>query len=129
MEEGGIYILTTPSKDGKTEYRVTHAYDVRGITGKDSDGCGDSAVDKAIVRKLFLRCKVFTDKSEADIYADRMYYRYEMSDPFLVKAGVNTISLARNFSFYGGGKNEKKKTKENEKKSGKKSYNRAAKNK
>ena len=109
MEEGGIYILITSGKNGGSEYRVVHAYNMRGITGKDSSGAGDESINKTAVKKIFGGCKVFVDKMSADAYADRMYYRYEMSDPFLVAAGINSITLGRDFSYYGGKKNVSKK--------------------
>lgn len=119
MEAGGIYILTTPGSKGGEEFRITHAYGVRGITGKDSDGHGDAAISKPMVKKLFGHCKVFVDKSEADCHADNMFYRYELSDPFLVADGINRICLHRKFEYYGG-KSDEKKGKDAGKKDGKK---------
>lgn len=129
MEEGGIYILVTPGEKQGLEYRVTHAYSTRGLICKDRDGVGDSSVNKVMLRKMFGRCQVFTDKCSADAYADKAYYRYEMSDPFLVAAGVNCITLDKPYSFYGGKGNAKKEDKKGpEGKSGKKSGKSRAKN-
>jgi hypothetical protein len=108
MEDGGIYILITPGVGGD-EYRIVHAYGARGITGKDSKEVNDDAIDKGMVRKMFGMARVFVDKLEADKYADKMYYRYEMSDPFLVKAGIVKLTLAQPFGFYVGRKNAVKK--------------------
>ena len=102
MGNGGIYILHTPGdKPGAMEYRVMHLYDVSEIWGKLDNGHVDyDLVSGENLQKLFGSTKVYKDIEDAQQCASKLYYRLELSDPALIKDGVNAVHLAEPFSFY-----------------------------
>lgn len=102
MGDGGIYILHTPGDaKGSMEYRVMHLYDVKEIWGKLPNGHIDyDLISGENLQKLFGRTKVYKDLEEAQQCASKLYYRLELSDPTLIKDGVNAVHLSEPFSFY-----------------------------
>ena len=102
MGDGGIYILHTPGDTrGAMEYRIMHLYDVKEIWGKLSDGKIDyDLISGDNLYKLFGKTKVYKEIEDAQQCASKLYYRLEMSDPSLIKDGINAVHLAEPFAFY-----------------------------
>ena len=103
MGDGGIYILHTPfdSKGDRFEFRVMHLYDIKEIWHKNEDKTVnyDEVAGEALQR-IFGSTKAYLDKSDADECANKLYYRLELSDPSLIKDGINAVHLCEPFSFY-----------------------------
>jgi hypothetical protein len=102
MGDGGIYILHTPGEtEGMMEYRVMHLYDVKEIWGKLPNGRIDyDLISGENLQKLFGKTKVYKEIEDAQQCASKLYYRLEISDPALIKDGINAVHLAEPFSFY-----------------------------
>lgn len=119
MSDGGIYILHTPGTcEGSMEYRVMHLYDVKDIWGKLPNGRVDyDTISGCNLNNIFGKTKVYTDKEEAQECASKLYYRLELSDPALIKNGINAVHLSEPFMYYvETDKNKPKKTKKAAKK-------------
>jgi len=88
--DNGIYILITPTEDGKgKEYRVTHAQAIDNITYEHPDGNPEEVV------AYFGTCLPFYDEKNATEFAFDLYDEWGYTE-----YGIVDIELPKPFSQY-----------------------------
>lgn len=104
--DNGIYILETVKGNGK-EYRVEHLQAVenylwdenlqvpeKSYKGGETD---NPNIHIKNAREMWANCKVFTNKQDASLEADKLYNEIIESDFPIIEYGISTIKIDREF--------------------------------